>query len=486
MRSWVLASACMLLVALPAAGLQLAAPAPAAAVPMQADFGNPVWDALRALGHTPAEWAVLLTSDADGNRRTDFLDLTVAAAAATGQSGTPVELLARGTPEALGRLLATHPGATPVPAADAVFLTVAIGEVEALAAPGIEQLVWEPRAYATASTNPAGGNPANMGQNAISQASSAWGSGFTGAGVRLAVIDTGADPNHEALDGGKIVSFKDCVNNQANAYDDEGHGTHVASIAAGDDGNDFKGIAPGASLAIAKVLDSSGSGSLAQFKCAVDWIVNLGGAPRADAASMSAGLGVPPLSLTTLNGGQLDLFGWDRQAEVLPNRDIPFAVAAGNWLGTGIEFLGLSESVPAGVNGVNQVSSPGFASGVLTVGAVDNFQTSGTFTAVGPGKSNHAIKPDVAAHGVQTWGALRGTVNRYEQWSGTSMATPVVGGELALLIQKNGALTHTQYENAVRDGAVQGKLWSSLAYAPDPNLVMGHGVAKAGNSLALV
>ena len=68
--------------------------------------------------------------------------------------------------------------------------------------------------------------------------------------MTVALIDTGADRDHEAL-AGKIVVFKDFVNNQTDSYDDNGHGTHCASLVAGGKGT---GVAPGAELIVVKVM----------------------------------------------------------------------------------------------------------------------------------------------------------------------------------------------------------------------------------------
>jgi serine protease AprX len=90
-------------------------------------------------------------------------------------------------------------------------------------------------------------------------------------GVGICTVDTGIFAGHEqfvAADGtSKVVGFKDFVGTSLTPYDDNGHGTHVASVAAGDDtGIDdfaptYRGAAPGAQLYSAKVLDASGSGS---------------------------------------------------------------------------------------------------------------------------------------------------------------------------------------------------------------------------------
>lgn len=91
----------------------------------------------------------------------------------------------------------------------------------------------------------------------------------------VAVIDTGIDPAHVDLDGGKVIAWNDWVNGRTTPYDDHGHGTHVAGIIAGTgEGNPaYMGVAPGAALVGLKVLNSSGSGALSNVAAAVDWAV---------------------------------------------------------------------------------------------------------------------------------------------------------------------------------------------------------------------
>ena len=85
----------------------------------------------------------------------------------------------------------------------------------------------------------------------------------------------GIDAGHIDLDGGKVIAWKDWVNNRTAPYDDHGHGTHVAGIVAGTgEGNTaMRGVAPGAALVGLKVLNSAGSGSLSDVAAAVDWAV---------------------------------------------------------------------------------------------------------------------------------------------------------------------------------------------------------------------
>ena len=105
------------------------------------------------------------------------------------------------------------------------------------------------------------------------------GSTLTGQGVTVAVVDSGISPVDDIKK--RLIGFKDCVNGLTSAYDDDGHGTHVAGIVAGD-GTDsssalatkkYKGIAPGASLVGVKVLDGQGNGSASSVIAGLNWCI---------------------------------------------------------------------------------------------------------------------------------------------------------------------------------------------------------------------
>src|SRR5919202_553300 len=116
--------------------------------------------------------------------------------------------------------------------------------------------------------------------------------GLDGSGVGICIVDTGVDPNHEQI-APRSVSFHDFVNGRTTAYDDHGHGTHVAGIAAGDgvggaDAATFTGVAPGATLYAAKVLNSAGSGSDSNVVAGIQWCHSQ---PDVDVISLSIGGG---------------------------------------------------------------------------------------------------------------------------------------------------------------------------------------------------
>ncbi len=264
--------------------------------------------------------------------------------------------------------------------------------------------------------------------------------GVDGAGVNICVVDTGADPTHEQLDNGKITKFKDYVGQQVVAYDDQGHGTHVASIAAGDgvggsaDAATFAGVAPGASIMSAKVLDSTGNGSESNIVLALGWCVDEG----ADIISMSLGAaegadGADAMSQAVNNISDLD--------------GIPVVVAAGN-----------------SGDGAGTILAPGAASSAITVGAVaeasappsepnhsNGIHLAG-FSSRGP-TSAGVMKPDIVAPGDSITAASANSTSGYVTFSGTSMATPFVAGTLALALERQSALSPAQLKGLLTSTA---------------------------------
>src|SRR4030042_3243810 len=108
------------------------------------------------------------------------------------------------------------------------------------------------------------------------KADSCWAAGYTGAGVIVGIIDTGADTAHVALRGKWIPGgWYDAVNGQPGPYDDHGHGTTVLGIVLGGDGmgadpNDI-GVAPTAGFIVAKGFDSNGSAQLSWVHDCLQW-----------------------------------------------------------------------------------------------------------------------------------------------------------------------------------------------------------------------
>ncbi|MFJ6573289.1 S8 family peptidase [Streptomyces sp. NPDC091292] len=263
-------------------------------------------------------------------------------------------------------------------------------------------------------------------------ADKAWAAGYDGTGVTIAVLDTGVDKTHDDLKT-QVVGEKN-FSASPDTADRVGHGTHVASIAAGTgakSGGTYKGVAPGAKVISGKVLDDEGFGDDSGIIAGMEWAA----AEGADVINLSLGgpdsPGVDPLEATV-----------DRLSA---EKGVLFAVAAGN----------------EGEYGESTVGSPGSADAALTVGAVDKDDKLAPFSSVGPRVGDGAVKPDVTAPGVAiTAAAAPGSeidtrpstphpAPGYLQIDGTSMATPHVAGAAAILKQR-----HPGWKSAELKGAL--------------------------------
>ncbi|MER6103792.1 S8 family serine peptidase [Streptomyces sp. NPDC001832] len=243
----------------------------------------------------------------------------------------------------------------------------------------------------------------------------AWAAGYDGTGTKVAILDTGIDPNHPDL-AGRVKQTQNFTDDP-DAVDHHGHGTHVASTIAGSgaaSGGKYKGVAPGADLYIGKVLNTAGSGPESGVIAGMEWAVAQG----ADVVSMSLGSaagsdGTDPLSQAV--------------NELTKSSGALFVIAAGN---TG--------------PGKGTVGSPGAAQDALTVGAVNKQDQLAGFSSRGPVKETFAVKPEITAPGVgivaaRAAGTTMGTPvdANYTSANGTSMATPHVSGAAAILAQRH-------------------------------------------------
>lgn len=232
---------------------------------------------------------------------------------------------------------------------------------------------------------------------------------YTSRDVVIAIVDTGIQPSHPDLRG-KVLFFKDFVNKRAEPYDDEGHGTHVAGVAAGAGKSNkaYAGVAPGAALVVFKVLDSNGSGEISDGIAAID-----------EAITRKTQFNIRVLNLSFAVSGSSN--GRDALSQAC-NRavanGIVTVVAAGND-GPGARTIG----------------APSAAAGVITVGAGADPGERGfylaDFSSRGP-TADGRIKPDLWAPGVRLRSPQRG--GGYSDASGTSFASPFVAGVAALMI----------------------------------------------------
>ncbi len=255
--------------------------------------------------------------------------------------------------------------------------------------------------------------------------------GLSGAGIVIALLDTGISPVEDLTKNeNRIIAFKDFINGKNTPYDDNGHGTHVAGIAAGNgynSGGRFRGIAPEASLVGVKILNDEGKGGGVEVLAGLQWTLDHAKEFNIRIINLSIG------------------------AEDCGSRDPLVKAVEAAW------DMGLVVIVAAGNNGPKPqtVTSPGISKKVITVGASDddkNVTIWGSalenFSGRGP-TTECVIKPDILAPGANIISCLSQTPRkpqegesvqviqeRYVLMSGTSMATPIVSGSVALLLQK--------------------------------------------------
>ncbi len=279
-------------------------------------------------------------------------------------------------------------------------------EIEVLSESDVVEMIWydEPVYAMLDSSVPMLGVP------------SIWQGGNLGAGVRLCIVDTGLDASHPDF-AGRVLAVQDFTGE--GLHDGHGHGTHVASIAAGSgaaSNGRYRGVAPEATLLSAKVLRGDGTGRMSFVMAGVEWAVSQG----AQVINLSLGSrgacdGSDPNSLT---------------CDAAVDAGAVVLVAAGN-------------DGP----GSRTVGSPGCARKVITVGAVADDDTIAGFSSRGPTLDGR-VKPDIVLPGVsvvaaRASGTMLGTPldERYTNEQGTSMATPHASGVAALMLAANPNLT---------------------------------------------
>ncbi|MGC0401796.1 subtilisin family serine protease [Streptomyces sp. SAI-126] len=265
----------------------------------------------------------------------------------------------------------------------------------------------------------AGGGVAQIG------APAAWAAGYDGKGVKVAVLDTGVDTTHPDL-ASAVTASKDFTSS-GGTDDKVGHGTHVAATLAGSgtrsDGR-YKGVAPGAGILNAKVLDDNGEGSDSSVIAGLEW---------------AAGQGA---KVANLSLGQEDTPGEDP------------VEAAVNALSKSTGMLTVAAAGNEGPD-AGTVGSPGAAESALTVGAVDGEDRLADFSSTGPTADN-ALKPDLTAPGVDIVSAKAAhgylgdpAADGYVSMSGTSMATPHAAGAAAILAQRHPDWTGARIKQAL-------------------------------------
>jgi len=236
--------------------------------------------------------------------------------------------------------------------------------------------------------------------------------GYTGKGVVVGIIDTGIDYMHPALGGGigegyKVIGGYDFENDDSDPIDDEGHGTHVSGIVAGES-DSIIGVAPDAQLLAVKVLDENGYGETSNIIRGIEYCYDPDNDPttddKVDVLNMSLG------SFRTAPNPMDSIINTVSEAGIL------CVISAGNY------------------GEYSSIGSPGTAREALTVGACDSdFELTG-FSSRGPDPIYDQIKPEVVAPGDEIYSSVLN--GQYERYSGTSMAAPHITGVAALIKEK--------------------------------------------------
>ena len=230
--------------------------------------------------------------------------------------------------------------------------------------------------------------------------------GNTGKGIKIGILDTGIDYNHEDLKSNYRGGYN-FVGNNSNAIDDNGHGTHVAGIVAAED-NDIGvvGVAPGAYLYSVKVLAFDSTGSTSDIVSGLEW-------------SIDNGMQIINMSL----GSEDDSMSVSRAINNTYNAGILIVAAAGN----------SGNAVGKGEN----IDFPAKYNSVISVGATDKNDKRANFSSTGP-------TLEISAPGVGILSTLNGGRNRYGTLSGTSMSCPHVTGVAALIMSAEQGITNTR------------------------------------------
>jgi len=315
--------------------------------------------------------------------------------------------------------------------------------------------------------------------------------GYYGNGVVIAVMDTGVDNEHRSLND--FDDIDDEPDADASSYNDQkwvagfdatspnpnpdgatdpddgnGHGTHVAgsALGTGDASRNHRGTAPGAALVDIKVLTDGGGTNSQASLAGIQWMINN---KDTDWGVNSTYKGIQIASMsygsvgTPLNPGDQGDNGTSAEASLInqaTDAGIICVVAIGN-------------------DGTNRVPSPGSADGAITVGSVDDKNTilrdddvHSDFSNWGPRLSDgdddewDELKPDITSYGHNIISATYGTSlpvpgdagladDQYDSKSGTSMATPIASGVVALMLEADSSLTPQEVKDILRNSSEQ-------------------------------
>ena len=319
--------------------------------------------------------------------------------------------------------------------------------------------------------------------------SAVWDEGYTGEGVVIAVLDTGVDNEHRSLNdfddsddapdedpnsyndqkwfgGFDATSLTPVQDGSADPDDGNGHGTHVAGSALGTGSSEgvHTGTAPGAGLVDIKVLSDAGGTNSQASLAGIQWMID-----NKDTDwgidSNYRGIQIGSMSFgsvgTPLNPGDQGDNGSGAEANLIntaTDEGIICVVAVGN-------------------DGSNRIPSPASADGAITIGSVKDYNTVtreddewDDYSNYGPRLDDgdddelDELKPDITSYGTNIYSATAATGpsfpgsplladNDYDQKTGTSMATPIASGVVALMLEADSELTPEEVKEILRSSS---------------------------------
>lgn len=308
--------------------------------------------------------------------------------------------------------------------------------------------------------------------------------GYSGAGIGVAVIDSGVEAGHPDLSnsftGQSRVVYSESFISGLDASDQYGHGTAVAGLVAGNgsaSGQWMRGVAPKASIVNLRVLDANGAGTDSAVISAIQRAIQLKNTYNIRIINLSLGRGI------------MESYSLDPLCQAVEQAwkaGIIVVVAAGNY--------GRDNSM--NTNGYATITAPGNDPYVITVGATNTHATDTTaddtvttYSSKGPTLLDHVIKPDLVAPGNRVVSLLAtgstldtnypgnrlppsayrsySSTYYYSFISGTSMATPIVSGSAALMLEYIPSLTPDQVKARMMKTA--SKLYPSYSTAVSSN-----------------
>jgi serine protease AprX len=289
-------------------------------------------------------------------------------------------------------------------------------------------------------------------------------SGYSGAGITIAVIDAGFSdvdliPAFDSLwHNNQILGVKDFVDNDNHVFDASNHGMKVLSIIGSNLPGEIIGSAPKANFWLLRSEDNSSEQTIEEDY----WIAAAEFADSVGVDIINSSLGYSEFDNTDQSYTYNDLNGntaiITKAADIAASKGILVVSSAGN----------------LGNDPWKYISAPADGDSVLTVGAVDSYANYASFSGIGP-TADGRIKPNVAAMGSHT--ALIGADGNLTTGVGTSFSAPLISGLAACLWESSPELTNMEIFKKIEESA---HLYSN------PNFEIGYGIPDFGKASGII